>query len=78
MYIDKDVVQNVYLKSTNSAIYNLNKKNVLLPTTGTYDTVTSTTTSPLSENASITLMYLNKLNNPGWYIIDQCPVNFYY
>ena len=78
MYIDKDVVQNVYLQSTNSAIYNLNKKKVLLPTTGTYDTVTSTTTSPLSENASITLMYLNKLNNPGWYIIDQCPVNFYY
>jgi len=78
MYINKDVVQNVYLTSTNSTIYNLNKKKVILPTTNMYDTVTSTTKNPLSENASITLMYLNLTNNPGWYVIKQAPVNFYY
>jgi len=78
MYINKDVVQNVYLTSSDSIIYNLNKKKVILPTTDMYDTVTSTTKNPLSENASITLMYLNLTNNPGWYVIDQSPVNFYY
>jgi hypothetical protein len=78
IFINKDVVLNVYLKSSNSTIYNLHKKKVILPTTEMYDNTVFTTINPLSENSSVTLIYLNLTNNPGWYILDQIPVNFYY
>jgi hypothetical protein len=78
IFINKDVVLNVYLKSSNSTIYNLHKKKVILPTTDVYDNTVFTTINPLSENSSVTLIYLNLTNNPGWYILDQIPVNFYY
>jgi hypothetical protein len=76
--INEDVVQNVKLFSSNSAIYNLNKIKVILPTTEVYDSSVFTTENPLSKNSSVTLIYLNLTNNPGWYILDQTPVNFYY
>jgi len=78
IFINKDVVLNVKLFSSNSSIYNLYKKKVILPTTEIYDNTIFTTKNPLSENSSVTLIYLKLTNNPGWYIIDQTPVNFYY
>ena len=66
---------NVYLKSSNSTIYNLHKKKVILPTTEVYDNTVFTIENPLSENSYVTLMYLKLTNNPGWYILDQTPAN---
>lgn len=77
IFVNKGVVLNVHLKSSNSTIYNLNRKKVIA-TTEVYDNSIFTTEKLLSENASITLIYLNLTNNPGWYILDQTPVNFYY
>jgi hypothetical protein len=72
LFIDGNI-NNVNLFSSDSVIYNLNRKKVILPTQDTYDTNIFTIDNPLNLNSFVTLIYL-ELTNPGWYIIEQSPV----